>query len=201
MIGAVPLALLAALAAGIAVASAAESVLVVRVPVVGYRLHATLSPVGSATDSGRFDALLVRTGRGTIPVSGAPRVPAPPIACTPSLRMGIPCRIGPVGQFPPFPIPPTGVHWTLVWRLALTGITGPVNATVQIGTRGSVSQLLATLCTSCQSSAKGHLSVTASQARLLLTRQSYVDVQAATGELSGRIVVVNWFATTSPVRR
>ena len=187
-----PVALLL-LVAGVAVASASRSALVVRVPVVGYRLHATLSPVGSASGSGRFDALLVRSGPGVTPVSRSPRVPAPPLVCPPNSRMGIPCRIGPGGAFQPFPIPPSGVHWMLVWRLGLTGVTGPASATIHVGTQGTASPLLGTLCTNCKTLARGHMTVTASRAQLLLKGQGYIDVQAANGELSGHIVTVNHF--------
>jgi hypothetical protein len=191
VIGALSLAVLVLLVvAGVAAAGTTRSAALVRVPVVGYRLQATLAPVGTATGSGRFDALLVRTGPGAIPVTRSGRVSAPRVVCPPNPRMGIPCRIGPGGLFPPVPIPPTGVHWLLVWRLELTGAAGPASASIQIGTQGTASRLLGTLCANCQPLARGHMSVTLDQARLLLHGQGYIDVQAASGELNGRIVTV-----------
>ena len=40
-------------------------------PAIGVRLHADLVPVGSAAGSGRFDALLVRTGPGQVRAAGS----------------------------------------------------------------------------------------------------------------------------------
>ena len=60
--GALSLVAVVALAA-VGTAGAVRSSLVsTRVPAVGFRLHAGLAPVGSATGSGRFDALLSGPG-------------------------------------------------------------------------------------------------------------------------------------------
>jgi hypothetical protein len=177
----------------------------VRVPAVGFRLHADLTPVGSATGHGRFDALLIRTGPGQVRAGGTlPGASAPPPAnCPPNPRLGIPCRIG-GGGLPPFqvpPVPPVGVHWMVVWRLALSGVTGPASASIRLGTQGAASPILSTLCTRCQVVATGHLTVTGNQAQLLLKGDGYVNVQAASGGLSAHIVVVNHFFFSAPVRR
>jgi hypothetical protein len=200
-IGALSLGVLALLAVGAAVARATPSAPAVRVPVAGYRLHATLSPIGSAVGSGRFDAVLVRRGPGSTAPSGSPPVPAPRVTCPPDPRMGIPCRIGPGGPFPPTPIAPIGVHWMLVWRLALTGVTGPASASVHIGTQGTAGPLLNVLCSNCQTLERGHLIVTADRAELLLNGHGYVDVQAARGGLSGHIVTVGHFVTMPHARK
>jgi hypothetical protein len=89
----------------------------------------------------------------------------------------------------------------LVWRLALSGVTGPASASLHIGARRAASPILSTLCTTCQTVANGHMTVTAAQAQLLLKGNGYVDVQAASGQLSGRIVVVSHFTFNAPVRR
>jgi hypothetical protein len=47
----------------------------------------------------------------------------------------------------------------------------------------------------------GHLTLTADQAQLFLKGDGYVDVSAASGELSGHIVVVGHFSFSAPVRR
>ena len=195
--GAVVLAVVVSLAAG--VAGANGGMRVARVPAVAFRLHATLAPIGSAAGSGSFDALLIRTGPGLARVVGSPRAPAPPIVCPPNPRMGIPCRIG-AGGWPPFPIPPNGVHWTLVWRLSLTGVTGPATASIHAGVQGAASPILASLCTNCQTISKGYRAITAAQAQMLLKSQGYVDVQAASGELSGQIITVNHFVFRVPAR-
>ena len=178
----------------------------VRVPAVGFRLHADLAPVGSATGHGRFDALLIRTGPGQVraggPLPGASA--SPRLICPPNPRMGIACRIGSGGGLPPFqvpPVPPVGVHWMVVWRLALSGVTGPASASIHLGTQGAASPILSTLCTRCQVVTTGHLTVTANQAQLLLKGNGYVNVQAASGGLSGHIVVVNHFFFSAPARR
>jgi len=119
--------------------------------------------------------------------------------------MGRPCIIGGGGQgTPPLPVPPvppSGVHWTLVWRLALSGVTGPASASIHLGTQGAASPILNTLCSACQSVATGHLAVTAAQAQLFLKGNGYVNVQAASGELSGHILTGNHFLFRAPVRR
>jgi hypothetical protein len=186
------------LAAGVAGANSNSRTRVARMPAVALRLQATLAPVGTARGSGSFDALLIRTGPGLVRVVGSPRAPAPPIVCPPNPRMGIPCRIG--GDWPPFPIPPTGIHWTLVWRLSLTGVTGPATASIHAEAQGAASPILATLCTNCLTLARGYRAITATQAQMLLKGHGYVDVQAASGELSGQIVTINHFASTLPAR-
>ena len=98
-------------------------------------------------------------------------------------------------------MPPVGVHWMLVWRLALSGVSGPASASIHLGTQGAASPILSTLCTRCQVVATGHLTVTANQAQLLLKGNGYVNVQAASGGLSGHIVVVSHFLFSAPVRR
>jgi hypothetical protein len=200
MISVFSLVVLAFVVAGVATASATRSAIVVRVPVVAYRLHATLAPVGSATGSGRFDALLVRTGPGQAPATASPRVPAPGVVCPANPRMGVPCRIGPGAQFPPFAIPPSGVRWTLVWRLGLTNVTGPASASIHVGMQGTASPAVGALCSNCQLLTRGHMTVSTDQALGLLKSNGYVDVQATSGELSGHIVTINHFSTVALVR-
>jgi len=204
--GALSLVAVVVLAVAVGTAGAVRSGLVpVRVPAVGFRLHADMVPVGSATGRGRFDALLIRTGPGQVRAGGTLPGPSgsPPVSCPPNPRMGIPCRVGGSG-LPPFLIPcvpPVGVHWLVVWRLALSGVTGPASASIHLGTQGAASPILATLCTACQVVAKGHMAVTANQAQLLLKGDGYVNVQAASDGLSGHIVLVNHFIFSAPVRR
>jgi hypothetical protein len=207
--GALSLVAVVVLAVAVGTAGAVRSSpLPVRVPAVGFRLHADLAPVGSAKGSGRFDALLIRTGPGQVRPGG--RLPgasaSPRVACPPNTNppLGIACRIGAGGGLPPFPIPPvppSGVHWLLVWRLADSGVTGPTSASIHLGTQGAASPILSTLCTACQAVATGHMTVTANQAQLLLKGNGYVDLQATSGELSGHILLVNHFVFSAPVRR
>jgi hypothetical protein len=203
--GALSLVAVVVLAVAAGTAGAMQSV-PVRVPAIGFRLHADLAPVGSATGRGRFDALLIRTGPGQVRAGGTlPGASASPgVICPPNPRMGIACRIGGGGGLPPFQVPPVspvGVHWMLVWRLALSGVTGPASASIHLGAQGAASPILSTLCTRCQAVATGHLTVAAGQAQLLLTGNGYVNVQAASGGLSGHIVIVNHFFFSAPVRR
>jgi hypothetical protein len=180
------------------------------VPAIGVRLHADLVPVGSAKGSGRFDALLVRTGPGQVRAARTlPGANTPPRGanCPPNTKPPIqarPCLIGGGQGAPPFrvpPVPPSGVHWTLVWRLSLTGVTGPASASIHLGAQGAASPILSTLCSACQALAKGHMAVTADQAQLFLKGNGYVTVQAASGQLSGQIVTGNHFFFSAPVRR
>jgi hypothetical protein len=46
-----------------------------------------------------------------------------------------------------------------------------------------------------------HLTLTADQAQLFLKGDGYVDVNAASGQLNGHIVVVGHFSFSAPVRR
>jgi hypothetical protein len=197
--GAFSLVVLALLIAGAEGAISAGTV--TRVPIVAYRLHATLTPVGSATGSGHFDALLIKSGPGQTRVAGSPLGPTSPVVCSPNPRMGISCRIGGSGQLPPVSIPATGVHWTLIWRLRLADVTGPATASIHADTQGAASPTLTTLCTSCQALAKGHLTLTPNQSQLLLTGDSDVDVQTTSGQLTGQIVTVTHFFTMALARR
>jgi hypothetical protein len=97
-----------------------------------------------------------------------------------------PCVIG-GGDGPPAPT--TAARRTLVWRLGLTGITGPATATVHLGSQGAASPILTTLCTGCRSDVKGKLKLTAVQAQQLLKGNATVDVQAGSGELAGKVTV------------
>jgi hypothetical protein len=206
LIGALSLAVVTALAVAIGAAGAVGATSARSVPAIGVRLHADLVPVGSAAGSGRFDALLVRTGPGLTRVGKTlPGVSTPSqVICPPDPRMGMPCRIGGGGGAPTLPVPPvspTGLHWMLVWRLAVSGVTGPTSATIHLGSPGAASPILSTLCTTCQTVANGHMTVTADQAQLLLKGSGSVDVQAASGQLAGHIVVVSHFAFKAPARR
>jgi hypothetical protein len=206
--GTLSLVAVVALALAVGTAGAVRSSLVsTRVPAVGFRLHADLAPVGSATGSGRFDALLIRSGPGQVRPGGTlpGRSASPPVSCPPKTNppMGVACRIGTGGGLPPFqvpPVPPVGVHWMLVWRLGVSGVTGPASASIHLGTQGAASPILSTLCTACQAVATGHMTVTANQAQLLLKGDGYVDAQASSGELSGHIAVVSHFVFSAPVR-
>jgi len=201
--GALALVAMGALAVAVGTAGAVTSRrAAVTVPAIAVRLHADLTPVGSATGSGRFDALLIRTGPGIVRTGIT--LPAPRGSCPPNPRSGIPCVIGAGRGFPAFPIPavpPTGVHWMIVWRLALTGVTGPASASIHLGVKGAASPILGTLCRSCQPVTRGHMTLTADQAQLFLKGDGYVDVSAASGQLSGHIVVVGHFSFSAPVRR
>jgi hypothetical protein len=99
------------------------------------------------------------------------------------------------------PVPPVGVHWMLVWRLALSGVTGPTSASLHLGAQGAASPILTTLCRTCQAVATGHLTLIVDQAQLLLKGDGSADVQAASGELSGQIIVVNHVFFSAQVRR
>src|SRR5712692_10435203 len=201
--GALALVAMGALAVAVGTAGAVTSrPAAVRVPAIAVRLHADLTPVGSATGSGRFDALLIRSGPGQVRAGAT--LPGPRGNCPPNPRIGVPCRIGGGGGLPPFPIPavpPTGVHWMIVWRLALSGVAGPASASIHLGAQGAASPILGTLCSSCQAVTTGHMTLTADQAQLFLKGDGYVDVSAASGQLSGHIVVVGHFSFSAPVRR
>jgi hypothetical protein len=176
-----------------------------RVPAVGFRLHADVTPVGTAKGSGHFDALLVRTGLGEVR-TGLPGANVPPgVSCPPSPRMGAPCVIhtggGGAPPFPMPPVPPTGVHWMLLWRLVLTGVTAPATATIHLGAEGAASPIMTTLCTGCQALVRGHMTVTADQAQQLLKGNGTVDVNAPSGELSGNIGVISHAFFTAPTQR
>ena len=185
------------LAFGAGGATASQATPVVRTPVAVYRLHAVLRAVGTATGSGRFDALLVRSGPGPAPRTTAPRVPPVPVTCPPNPRMGMPCRIGPGGQFPPFPTQPAGVHWMLLWRLSLTGVIAPATAELRLAAQGPSGTLLTKLCTDCGPVTDGRITLTANQAVALIRGHSSAQVRASSGQLSGRIITLNHFITTA----
>ena len=233
--GSAALALVAVVGLAVAVGTA-DAVRSIPVPAAGVRLHADLAAVGSASGSGRFDALLVRTGPGSVRVaktlpgpnappsgvtcppptnppsgkacgpSSGPNPPPGGVICPPPTNpmSGTACVIGGGKGAPPLPVPPvpqSGVHWLLVWRLAHSGVTGPASASIHLGTQGAASPVLSTLCTACQAVATGHMPVTADQAQQLLKADGYVDLQATSGQLSGHIVLVNHFVFSAPVRR
>src|SRR2546422_8260767 len=132
----------------------------VTVPAIAVRLHADVTPVGPATGSGRFDALLIRTGPGLVRAGATLPAPRGSGSCPANPRLGIPCVIGADRGYPAFSIPavpPTGVHWMIVWRLALTGVTGPASASIHLGVKGAASPILAPLCSSCQPVTRGHM--------------------------------------------
>ena len=117
----------------------------------------------------------------------------------------MPCVVGTGGGgAPPFPVPPVprfGVHWMLIWHLALTGVSGPATATIRLGAQGAASPIMSTLCTGCQALVRGHMAVSADQAQQLLKGAGTVDVHSSSGELSGKILVLSHVFFTAPVRR
>jgi hypothetical protein len=165
---------------------------------------ANLTPtVSSSSASGRWLGILVHTtgivNNGTVKVVAGCTFSAPNgggPGQTPPRASGRPARInceGPgTGHVPPFPVPSTGNHWVLGWRIGFMGLSGPAtSAVIRLNSPGSAGTIAATLCTQCTSGKFGHVTVTDDQANALIAGHGYVVVNTAanpTGELSGQIV-------------
>jgi CHRD domain len=171
-----------------------------RIPAVAYRLTAPLTPAqevpaitAPATATGRFDALLVRTGPGTV-LPGPGSLPPGCHVFVPPPRSGLPTRIVCDNGRLIVPLPKIGVRWTLAWRLSFSGLSGPATAAhIHLGARGHAGPVIISLCRRCNRPVRGVGPVTASQAAGLLRSDDYVNVHTSknpAGEIRGQITRV-----------
>jgi hypothetical protein len=141
------------------------------VPAVAFKLNANLTggqvvPTPAvavpAAATGQFTGMLIRTSAD----AGTPR--------------GTPGRRGPA----PF-------VWRLVWRLTYSGLSSPAtSAQIHTGALGVVGPHVAGLCSPCGTVARGTMTLSAAQAKVLLKGSGYVQlatVDNPSGELRGEI--------------
>jgi hypothetical protein len=170
------------------------------VHVTGYRLTAKLAPASSTSSaSGKWDGILVHT-LGVVKQGAMPSVPGCSVSGprpggpgqAPPRGSGIPHKIACGGAVPPFPVPGSGNHWILGWRLTFQNLSSTVNGTdIRIQVPGAASAVAATLCGPCTSGKVGHVTLTDDQAAGLVNGYGSVvvrTVNSPTGEISGPIV-------------
>jgi CHRD domain len=175
--------------AALAVAGAARA----DIHAVAYRLTATLTPgqevpaVQAPTAAiGHFNGVLLRSGIGAARVgalAGCKVVTAP-------RRIGLPTRLNCGGSIVTMPGAPG--QWRLVWRLSVSGLSGPATgADLHMAPVGHAAPPAFALCGPCQSVSHGHMVLTAGQASALATNAAYVNVDTAAnpgGEIRGQIM-------------
>ena len=183
---------LVVVAVGTAVAAGTAGASRAAVHAVAYRLTATLTPgqevpaVHAPTAaSGHFDGVLFRSGIGATKVAalaGCKVITAP-------RRSGLPTRISCGGSVVTLPVAPG--QWRLVWRLSVSGLSGPATAAdIHVAPVGHAASPAFTLCGPCQSVSHGHMALTADQANALGTNAAYVNVDTTAnpgGEIRGQI--------------
>lgn len=184
-------AVLAVVAVGIAMGAATAGASA-NVNAVAYRLTATLTPsqVEPAVQApagavGHFHGILFRSGPGAAKVAtlaGCKVLVGPK-------RSGLPTRISCGGSLATLPGVPG--QWRLVWRLSVSGLSGPAtSAALHIAPVGHSAAPLMTMCAPCQTISHGMLTVTTTQAGSLTSDAAYVDVATAAhpgGEIRGQI--------------
>jgi hypothetical protein len=190
----VPLgAALAVVAVGIAVAAGTASASRADIHAAAYRLTATLTPgqevpaVQAPTAAvGHFHGVLLRSGIGAAKVAAL----AGCKVITPPRRSGLPTRINCGGST--VLMPAAAGQWRLVWRLSVSGLSGPATgADIHMATAGHAAAPAFALCGPCQSVSQGRMVLSADQATALSTNAAYVNVDTAAnpgGEIRGQIV-------------
>jgi hypothetical protein len=166
----------------------------------GFRLTARLAPAaGTSSASGKWDGILVHMV-GVVKQGPMPSVPGCSVSApkpggpgqAPPRGSGVPHKIKCGGPVPPFPVPGSGNHWVLGWRLSFQNLSSTVNGTdIRIQAPGAASTVAATLCGPCTSGTAGHMTVTDDQAAALVAGYGSVVVRTANnpnGEISGPIV-------------
>jgi len=183
---------LAAVAAGIALA-AGTAAASTSAHAVAYRLTATLTPnqvvpavQAPAGAIGRFHGVLLRSGPGAIKAAtlAGCKIVVPP------KRSGLPTRIncggGAVGT-----VPAAAGQWRLVWRLSVSGLSGPATAaTINLAAAGNAAAPAFTMCGPCLKTSHGQMALSDGQASSLVGSASYVQVDTAAhpgGEIRGQI--------------
>lgn len=170
---------------------------------LGYRLTANLTPTGITSGAtGRWDGVLIHTvgivHPGVMPsIPGCTIVgqakPGGPGQPTPRAS-GIPFRVKCNGPVPVVPVPGSGQHWILAWKLTYSHLSSTVSgADLRISVPGAAPAVAATLCTSCTSGKIARTTLSADQANSLLKGDGSVVVRTAnfpSGEISGPIVRV-----------
>jgi CHRD domain len=188
---------LAALGGALLVASAvvavgAGSAAAVRRPIaaVAYGLTAHLTaaqevpavqaPTGAR---GHWTAVLLRAGPGEARI--AARAGCRLVTGRP--RSGVPARIDCGGIIAT--LPPAG-HWRLIWRLAVSDLSGPVTGVdVHLAPAGQSAATFVGLCGPCTPHG-GSMTLTPAQGIALLRQPAYVNVATAAnpgGEIRGQI--------------
>ena len=183
---------LAVVAAGIALA-AGTAAASTSAHAVAYKLTATLTPnqvvpavQAPAGAVGHFHGVLLRSGPGAIKAASLAgcKVVVPP------RRSGLPTRLncggGAVGTMPAA----TG-QWRLVWRLSVSGLSGPATAAaIHLAAAGNAAVPAFTMCGPCLKVSHGQMALSDGQASSLVSSASYVDVDTAAhpgGEVRGQI--------------
>jgi len=184
---------LAVVAAGIALAAGTAAART-SAHAVAYRLTATLTPSqvvpavqAPAGAVGRFHGVLLRSGAGAIKVASMAgcKVVVPP------KRSGLPMRIncggGAVGT-----VPTATGQWRLVWRLSVSGLSGPATAAaIHLAAAGKAAAPAFAMCSPCVRPMHGQMALSDAQASSLTSNAAYVDVDTAAhpgGEIRGQIM-------------
>ncbi len=188
----VPLGAALAVLIGVAAAAGTAGASPAQVHAAAYRLTATLSAAqevpavqAPAAANGRFNAVLFRSGVGVAKIAALAgcKVIVPP------RRSGLPTRITCNGSVVTLPAPG---QWRLLWRLSVSGLSGPATAAgIHIAPAGHAAPPAFALCGPCGSVSHGYLAITAGQANSLVGNASYVNVTTAAnpgGEIRGQIV-------------
>jgi CHRD domain len=182
---------LVVVAVGTAVAAGTAGASRSAIHAAAYRLTATLTPgqevpaVQAPTSaSGHFEGVLIRSGIGVTKVAalaGCKVITAP-------RGSGLPTRISCGGSV--VALPAAG-QWRLIWRLSVSGLSGPaIRTDIHMAVPGHAAPAAFALCGPCQSVSHGHVVLAAGQANALGTNAAYVNVATAAnpgGEIRGQI--------------
>jgi hypothetical protein len=185
-------ALLTIVATGIVLAAGSAAASRAAIHASAFRLTATLTPSqevpavqAPAGAIGHFHGVLFRTGIGTARIASL-------AGCTvlvPPHRSGLPLRINCGGGA--VVLPGAAGQWRLVWRLSVSGLSGPPTAAdIHLAAAGHAAAPAFVLCGPCQVATHGMVAVGADQATSLARGDSYVNVDTAahpSGEIRGQI--------------
>lgn len=183
---------LAVVATAIAMA-AGSAFAATSVNAVAYRLTATLTPSqvvpavqAPAGAVGHFHGVLFRSGAGAARIAALAgcKIVQPP------RRSGLPTGVNCGGARGTLPGAPG--QWRLVWRLSVSGLSGPAtSAAIHMAPAGHTAAPAFAMCAPCRTVSHGQLALTADQATSLAGNAAYVDVSTAAhpdGEIRGQIV-------------
>jgi hypothetical protein len=103
-----------------------------------------------------------------------------------------------LGRVEPWENPRAAARWQLTWKASLPSLSSPASVSLRISAVKGAAPAVRMLCTSCATTAKGAIALTASQASRVANGHAAVVVRSETATLRGAVKVFAVMAAAKP---